>query len=207
MADVTLKLVVGFDGKAARSLPAAETFGRKVMALPPEWRKAALDDAQARRVDWFADWPAHVQEINRVLQPQGVSPVGFMTEELISAAATEVRRRAVVPGLAPQSALIAVADRQLAHALHDLPEPTRALVARVLEELPNVIAAPDRVYRQVAPDRLVYARALPDGRYVAVYVRIDGLPARPGRNRVQSNWIATAEVRTEAQMADYVRLQ
>jgi len=194
-------------GKAARSMPAAEAFGRKVMALPAQWRKIALDDAQRRSVEWFADWPARLQEINRVLHPQGASPVGFMTAGLIDAAAAEVRRRAIVPGLAPQSALIAVADRQLAHALHDLPARDRELVARVLEELPEVIAAPDRVYRQVAPDRLVYTRALPDGRHVAVYVRIDGLPARPGRNRVQSNWFATAEIRTEAQMADYVRLR
>lgn len=194
-------------GKAARSLPAAEAFGRKAMALPPDWRKIALDDAQARRVDWFGDWAGHAQQINRTLHPQGASPVGFLSAAVLDAAAREVRRRATVPGLTPQSALVAITDRQMAHALHDLPAPDRILVAQALEELPNIIAAPDRVYRQVSPDRLVYARSLADGRHVCIYLRIDSLPARPGANRVVSNWVATVEVRSEAQMADYVRLQ
>lgn len=194
-------------GKAARSLPAAESLGRKVMEMPPEWRKAVLDDAQHRSTEWFSDWAGHIRALDQDLHPQGASPVGFIASDVLDAAALDVRRRAIVPGLNPQSALIAVTDRQIAHALHDLAPADRALVAAVFEDLPAVIASPDGVYRQVSPDRIVYTRRLPDGRFAAVYVRIDSLPARPGRNRVQSNWIATAEIRTAAQMADYVPLR
>lgn len=40
----------------------AESFGQKVMQLPPAWRKAALDDAQGRIVEWFKPtWTGRVQ--------------------------------------------------------------------------------------------------------------------------------------------------
>lgn len=197
-------------GKVARSMGAAESFGRKVMELPPQWRQLALDDAQRRRVDWFADWPAFVRNVADTGHTKGAaSPASLIPVDILDALAAPVVRKVSVPGINPKSALLAIADRQLAHALgHNTPA-DRDLLVRALAELPIWIGAnTTRAWRQVSPDRLVFGRPLDDGRIVAVYVRIGVIPVRPGKGaKVESNWIVTAEMRTPEELADYVPLR
>ena len=197
-------------GKAARSMGAAESFGRKVMELPPEWRKIALDDAQGRRADWFPDWSTFVRSVADTGRTTGAaSPVGFLPDGILDALARPVERKHVVAGMNPQSALVAMADRQVGHALRHNTAADRASIVDALADLPAWLADPaTRVWRQVSPDRVVFGRPLNDGRMLAVYVRLGAQPVRPGRGmRVESNWVATAEIRAPEEMADYVPLR
>lgn len=198
-------------GKQSRSMAAAEQFGRKVMGLPPDWRKIALDDAQRRQVDWMADWGGFVDAAANTHRSTGaVTPVGFIEHTLLDALAQPIqRRRSVTQGLEASSALLAISDRQLVHALRETKGEDLPIIQEALRQLPTWIYAPDTlVYRQASPDNLVYGRPLQDGRVVAVYVRIATLPGRvPPVNRVASNWVITAEVRTPEEMADYVPLR
>ena len=198
-------------GKQARSMAAAEQFGKKVMGLPPDWRKIALDDAQRRQVDWMADWPGFVADAASSHHSVGAAtPVGFISDDVLQALAAPVERRhTTTPGLQPVSALLAMTDRQLVHAMREAKGEELPLILLTLQELQSWIYTPStRVYRQASPDNLVYARPLDDGRFVAVYVRIDTQPARmPPDGRIASNWVITAAVRTPEQMADYALLK
>jgi hypothetical protein len=198
-------------GKAARSMGAAEAFGRKVMALPPAWRQIALDDAARRPVPFSQDWPTVVDRVIATGHTGlRVSPVAFLRDDVLTAAAATIRRRnSTAAGLRPASALIAMTDRQMAHALRGHAGADRAAVGAALRELPQwLMAADTMVWRQVSPDRLVFGRPLPDGRLVLAYVRIGSVPVRPVPGaKVQSNWVVTVEVRRPEEIADHVRLR
>lgn len=197
-------------GRSARSMAVAERFGQKVMQLPTEFRNAVLDDAQRRSTEWFADWSARVAQIDSTLHsPGGASPVGFLPADVLDAAAQPVRRRHTAPALQPSSALVAIADRQVVHALHDLPPADRAIVAQAFAQLPHWWGDQATwVWRQVSPDRLAIGQPVGDGRFVVMYMRLGVVPAGASRAaRVSSNWIVTAELRTPAQIADHVVLR
>ncbi len=141
----------GFDynvGVAASSVPAALRFGQKVMQLPPPWRTQALDDAQRRAADTFADWAI---VLRRALTSPATTPlqrpVGFL-------------RPAVVQALTdlPASAVLLADDLAL-----------RATAPDLLEALPAWLAAPDTQVWQAPPgSALIFVRRLANGSLVRI---------------------------------------
>ncbi len=191
-------------GKAARSLPAAESFGRKVMALPPEWRKAALDDAQNRRVEWFGDWPAFVDTVRSEIaagaaRPQGAAtPLGFIPSGAVGVLATgrALNGRTFAPVL-PQTALIATTDRAVYHALRDAkfddrPQ-LRELFAEAMRTAPEWVARADAVLWDPELSALLFARKAADGRYLTLVARVDMLEQR-SKQPITAAWVRTLEI-------------
>lgn len=191
-------------GKAARSLPAAEAFGRKVMALPPEWRKVVLDDAQSRRVEWFGDWPAFVDTVRSEIaagaaRPQGAAtPLGFIPSGAVGVLATgrALNGRTFAPVL-PQTALIATTDRAVYHALRDAkfddrPQ-LRELFAEAMRTAPEWVARADAVLWDPELSALLFARKAADGRYLTLVARVDMLEQR-SKQPITAAWVRTLEI-------------
>lgn len=195
-------------GKSARSLGGAEGFGRKVMDLPPDWRKVVLDDAAARNVSWFKpDWDTVLDAALQVRSSGRASPAGWIADDVLQELAKPVERRASThAGITPQSALIAVTDRQLSHALRDAADADRSLLAEGLRTLPSWVSNPPAAWRQLSPSNLAVGYELEDGRFFVAYVRMESFPSRTPE-KVLANWLVTAEIRTAEQLRDYARLK
>lgn len=214
-------------GKAARSLPAAESFGRKVMALPPEWRKAVLDDAQSRRVEWFGDFVPLVAQVRqeiaagRTFARGYATPVGFVPNDIIDVLATGVGERAAsgavvtfsVPTLS--TALVALNDRALYHSLRDhkaVGRPgIRDTIAREVDTLPYWVSDPETIVlyepaRTQAIEMLVFARALGGGRYATLHIDV-GMREERTREPVLANWVRTVEIKTRQQLGGFIKLR
>lgn len=201
-------------GKAARSLSAAESFGRKVMALPAQWRKIALDDAQRRSVNWFADWPGLVERVDAQMlagAPRAIgmsSPIGFLPALVASALAAgqSLNDRAFVAAPA-QTALVAATDRALFHSLRDdkfTARPgLRTQVLEVLRELPEWVAKSDAVlwdpFSNPAHPVLWFARRQATGNYLAVAVRPDYRERRADQP-LRAAWVRTVEEKSPEEL-------
>lgn len=203
-------------GKAARSLPAAESLGRKVMDMPPEWRKAVLDDAQRRNTEWFSDWPGFVRQVQTEIadgaaRPQGAAtPLGFLPSTVLDALASgrglDGRAFAAV---SPQTALVATTDRAVYHSLRDAKFADRPQLrdafAQALTQAPEWIASADAVVWDSANRVLLFARRNDDGSYMAMVARID---LREGRAREPATaaWVRTFESYSRDALRQYALL-
>ena len=201
-------------GKAATSLPAAASFGEKVMALPPDWRTIALDDAQRRDVDWFGDWPGFVGKVRAeiaagAVRPQGTAtPLGFLPAPTLDVLASgrALNGRTFAP-VAPHSTLIAATDRLVYHALRDAKFRTRpalrAEVAEMLERLPSSFGGADAVlwdpYSNPNHPLLWFAHRRPAGDYIVVGVRPDYREPRANEPATAA-WVRTVEERTATEL-------
>jgi len=121
-------------GRGARSLGAAETFGKKVMQLPPGWRDAVLDDAVKRQVNWLEpQWAALVNVLftaqpKRGMQRRG-APVGLIPSRVVRAletgAAQPVETVGRSAGFTPSPPLplpvVFGGDEFIAHVMRDMP--------------------------------------------------------------------------------------
>jgi len=200
-------------GKAARSLAAAESFGRKVMALPAQWRKIALDDAQRRSVNWFADWPRFVDKVHTEIaagaaRAQGAAtPLGFIPESILGVLVSgqALNGRKFVP-VNPRTALVATTDRAVYHALRDAKFTDRPQLrerfVQALHEAPDWVAAADAVLWNAADGVLMFARRGADGRYMTLIARVD-LRERRTREPVVAAWVRTVEVHTAAALRQH----
>lgn len=195
-------------GEAARSLPAAAQLGQKLMQLPPAWRAIALQDAQARRVDWFRDWAGFIQQMaidsaaNSARTRGTATPIGFLANDLIdrleSGKATDGR---TFKAVTPSTALLAVTDRAIAHALRSDKwagrATQRAEIERALEQLPEWIANAPLVLLDFsqADSVLAFATPVDGGEFDVVYVRLDQREKRADQP-VQAGWVRTVERRS-----------
>ncbi|PJK10941.1 hypothetical protein CO608_00210 [Lysobacteraceae bacterium NML08-0793] len=198
-------------GKAARSMAAAERFGQKVMQLPPAWRKAALDDAQKRQVDWFKDFPGFIDRaVSEIAEGKprsvgAVTPVAFMPNQVweqLAAGETiggyKFQPKRVTP-------LIASSDRALYHAMRggqkwEGREEALQLVIAEARNLPVWANHPDTLwFLNKSPFQLVLARKLDDTRYMTVPISLDEIDHK-AKKRVKSNWLHTFEVETPNNM-------
>lgn len=140
----------GFDynvGMAASSVPAAISFGQKVMQLPGDWRTQALADAQRRTGDSFADWAVIVRQATSAAQPGATPhPVGFLRPTVADALRP-----------APANALLVVDDAVIrASASLD-----------GLDDLPAWLADPaTQVWSDPHSDALIYVRRIGNGKLV-----------------------------------------
>lgn len=202
-------------GKAARSMGAAESFGRKVMALPPEWRKIALDDAQRRHVDWFANFGAKVDDVAESLDAGRApmtdasfrSPIGFFPARLADAIdkGFDAKGRPLVHdrkgeqiGELPASTLLAIKDERIAHVFRDKKIEDRPGLREILRaglrSLPEWLGTiGTRVLWQKSPQSLVFARSIGDGRFLTAVFAAD--PRHP-----EALWLKTMEVETAASL-------
>lgn len=164
-------------------MAAAERFGQKVMRLPPAWRKAVLDDAQGRIVEWFKPtWTGRVQrawseiEAGRTFAVGESSPLGFLPDAVIQA--IEAHASATDHAMRPlQSVLLSISDQQIYHALRDAKGHRHDVLQGVLS-LPDWLGLPDtEIYRDGA-ETLLFARRMPNGRYMTTVFRVDELPTR-----------------------------
>lgn len=169
-------------GKASRSMAAAERFGQKVMQLPPAWRKAVLDDAQGRQVDWMHDWAATVDRANVEAQagpgqqrPRGRGqPIGFLTDAEVNGLAEH--------GIAPATALLAAGDDTIYHALRldkfRGREHLRELFAEQVKQIPRWRDTPGSyvsVLDIAYPDtpKILVIRKISDGQYMRMVLAIN----------------------------------
>lgn len=200
-------------GKAARSLPAAASFGEKVAQLPPPWRAAALDDAQRRRADWFADWPGFIGTVRGEIaagaaRPQGAAtPLGFIPEQVLGilASGRALNGRAFAP-VTPRTALMATTDRAVYHSLRDAkftdrPE-LRDVFTAALENAPAWVASADAVLWNAADGVLMFARRADDGHYMTLVARVD-LRERRAREPAMATWLRTVEMYTGAALRQH----
>lgn len=158
----------GFDynvGAQARSLPAAQRFGERVMQMPGAWRTRALDDATRNARDWHAGSEATIAAmLERRLAPSGETlAVGMLQSAVVDALAA---RQA-----APATALIALADHDVA-ALVRRNTRDKAAVEALVRSLPLALANPDAVLLNALDGVLVYAWRQDDGRFAKVFVEL-----------------------------------
>ena len=191
-------------GESAHSMASAEAFGKKVMALPPSMRDAALADAQGRQIEWFAPaWRSYVAAVRAEIdagQPRltgAASPAALLGQEAVG-----VLERA---GVTPGSALIAMTDRQIAHAIRDAKQGQLSTLLEGLKSLPDWIGLADTVIFRDAGS-IQFGRPLGDGRYLVAVLRLDSLQTR-AKDRVQSNWITTQKVIGPTEVGKMERLK
>lgn len=203
-------------GKAARSLPAAAAFGEKLMALPASWRDIALADAQRRAGDLLIALAAAVQTAFAARGTTGpyamqALPLGFL-------------RPGTVAGLIrhdlplPTTAMLGASGRDLRHAL-DVAKRDADLVRDALVDFAEWSTAADTIVlwdsdQDSASPRpaLVYARPVPDGRFVKLIFRPNHVPKQVREMRragVAANWLRTGGVVTRANLRDrrYILLE
>ena len=188
-------------GKQSRSMAAAESFGQKVMALPPDWRKIALDDAQRRQVDWMADWAPQVERINAEIlagpgmqRPTGSGqPIGFLTD----AEATGLVGR----GIDVDNALIVAGEDTIYHALrtskHHGEGRDRDLFVYEVMQIPSWRNSAGFVVSLLdtsnGPPKMLVIRRLADGRYMRMVVALNDR-RRYSRSRITVNAVDTIEL-------------
>ncbi|PJJ95879.1 hypothetical protein CO615_11000, partial [Lysobacteraceae bacterium NML75-0749] len=191
-------------GKASRSMAAAERFGQKVMQLPPAWRKAVLDDAQGRIVEWFKpSWTAQVNrswaqiEAGRTLAVGESSPIGIFSEGTVLAIEK-------TGGILPKSATINMSDRQIIHALRDAKD-KRELVLDAVRSLPDWLNQPDtKIYRE-SEHVYHFAREIPGGSHVVAVLKLDHDQTRV-KEPVNGAWVITLKV-LKAIPSSYTRVK
>jgi len=156
-------------GRRARSLGAAESFGQKVMKLPPGWRDAVLNDAATRQVNWLApQWEAFVDalvgqhsttKIMRDRQKRG-APVGFVPSRVVRALESGIAqssgnlgRSAPFTPVQLKSAVIFGGDEFIAHTTRSLPsgatradERERQRWRNAIKQIPRWMQAQDAVF-------------------------------------------------------------
>lgn len=206
--DDTAGIDPGFDyniGEAARSLPAAASYGQKMMAMPASWRDIALADAQKRQVDWGDEWTARASAaVERVKAGVGdhhghAAPVGFLRPRV----ATELSGR----GLA-QTALLAAHDGDIMHSLRDNKatstrhgrsprdaESLQKLVADMLEDMPRRLAiSSTSVLLDTSKGRpaLIFAFPLQSGQWVKYVFGLDER-VKSRRAKTTANWLTTID--------------
>lgn len=210
-------------GEAARSLPAAAAFGERVMRLPPAWRDLALIDAQQRRVDTTADWPATVRLIAEglalgVVRPTGVSaPVGFLSPQVATAltsGVTQAGEAFVAP--APVTALLSATDGAALHVLRDTkftsrrfgreprPDELRDIFTNALSDLPEQLSSAETsVYwdpGEITGSRGLVFVVVRDGRLLKYVFGVSD-QRKTQRAQVTANWLKTVEVTTPRQLS------
>lgn len=202
-------------GKASRSLPVAAAFGERVMQLPAEWRDIALTDAQLRRVDSLADWPAMVRFVadglaGGVARPTGVSaPVGFLSAQVATALTSGVTQAGqAFAAPASVTALLGATDRAALHALSDTKLTSRrfgrepradelsAVFSDLLIDMPAQLSSPETsVYWDpgvvTGTTGLVFVVAR-DGQLIK-YVFAVSERRKTLRANVTANWLRTIE--------------
>lgn len=203
-------------GKAAQSLPAAASLGARILSMPDAWRKTALDDAQARSVQWLSDWPGFVREVSGRIEanaatPRGLAnPLGFLPDEVVVAlkAGRGASGRAFDP-VRLDTALLAVTDRAVYHALRDQklldrPELREVFVA-ALADAPRQITQARAVLwdphaRHAA---LLFASPATAGGYLVFVVR-PNLLERRAADPIAANWVRTIELRSLADLQRFI---
>jgi len=199
----------GFDyngGIAASSMPSAVRFGQKVMQLPADWRGQVLTDAQQRPQDSFAGWAGTMRRVvaelteaegtGKAVQPRGtVSAVGFLRPAVADAI---VAGRTGLPAQAAPTALLAVEDQRLYHALRSAKGEDAAVLRQALIDLLRWLSdAASGVLWDSRAGNLVYAHRLADGRYIKLAFDLE---QRAERNRIMrkaqlnANWLRTAGI-------------
>jgi len=173
-------------GRGARSLAAAEAFGKKVMQLPADWRDAVLDDAVKRQVNWLqpqwagmtdALFEQHLTTKQMLDMQRRSAPVGVLPSRVVralesgygaSSPAPVGRKVAFVPQTIP-SPVIFGGDEFIAHAIQRLP-PGEGIAAwkDAIKEIPQWMQAQDAVYLHDDSQRtltLILAKEAGDGEW------------------------------------------
>jgi len=209
-------------GEAARSLPVAAAFGERVMRLPQEWRDIALSDAQQRRVDTLADWPAMVRLIAEGLadgaaRHTGASaPLGFLAQRVAAALSSGVTQAGeAFAATVPVTALLGATDGGALHVLRDAkfrsrrfrreprPEELRDLFTATLIDLPDQLASPaTSVYWD--PGVVDKTKGLlfvieRDGQLIKFVFGVSER-RKTRRTQVTANWLRTIELTTVDQL-------
>lgn len=175
-------------GAEARSLPAAQSFGERVMAMPAPWREQSLADAQTRAADWFGQFPQMVSNqarehdlLRAANAAQALDPAApkyfpmrtGLTEPmgmLRPAAVAELEKAGItVPG----SALLTATDEVAYHALRDAHTDLADLLKALLEAA-AWMAGPEALVLWDSQDAaLIYARRLDAERFAKLVFRTD----------------------------------
>jgi len=209
-------------GRSARSLGAAESFGQKVMKLPPGWRDAVLDDAVNRQVNWFApQWEGFIGVLfeqdataqpKRGMQRRG-APVGFVPARVVRALESGQAQTAGAVGYSggfqPSPPLplpiIFGGDEFIAHVMRDMPYDVD-LPARLdaLKQISQWMQAQDSVY--LLDDRdgewaLIVTRPASDGRWWKLVMTRKRM--RMNRETVDSLHLTTLELMEAQQLDSY----
>jgi len=150
-------------GRGARSLGAAEAFGKKIMQLPPAWRDAVLDDAVKRQVNWLEpQWAVFVSALHdqsarklpmREMQKRG-APVGFVPSRVVRALESgeaqqtgSLGRSAGFEAVNLTSAVVFGGDEFIAHVMNTLPHEMHATERLdALQRIPEWMQAQDSVF-------------------------------------------------------------
>lgn len=196
-------------GVAASSMPAAVRFGQKVMQLPAAWREVTLADAQRRPQDAFAGWPGTVRRVVDELRDAERSgdsvrargaayAVGFLRPHVAAALEAGYASPTAIEVGSVSTALLAVEDQRLYHALRSAKGDTAQTLRNELAQLPDWLSAPDTpVLWDSREKNLVFARRHSDGRYIKLVFDLD---VRAERNRalrkaqLVAHWLRTAGV-------------
>jgi len=212
-------------GTGARSLGAAEAFGKKVMQLPPAWRDAVLDDAIKRQVNWLEpQWAALVNVLfeqdstaqpKRGMQRRG-APVGFVPSRVVRALETGVAqpvegvgRSAGFASQTLSSPIIFGGDEFIAHVMRDMPYDLD-LSARLdaLKQIPQWMQAQDAVW--LLDDRnddewgLLMVKPTGEGRWWKLVLTRKRM--RMNREHVAALHLTTLELVTREQIDSFTSL-
>lgn len=213
-------------GESARSLPAAQSFGERVMQMPPAYRQPALTDAQTRVQDWFGDFPQMVQRqarehellraanAARALDPAApqywprrtgnTQPMGMLRPNTVEA----LDRLGVAP---PRSALLTATDEVAYHALRDAHGDLADLQAALLGAA-SWMASPRAVVLWDTQDAaLIYCLRLDQTRFAKLVFRVD-FSSKSGARDMRGrpiNTLRTALIANEQNLREsrYVRLE
>jgi hypothetical protein len=194
------------------------------MQLPAAWRDRVLDDAQRRAPDWMRDVPALVDQIRAELdQGQGLArggstPVGYLRRDALAVLLSGVDlsgRKLARPPAPPASALIAIEQARLLHAMRDAHAKDKTLIDAELRVLYERLAAPAAVYwddgQPQTPDTraegpaLIYVWKLADGRVVKAVIQVNWHAQRTRGMKgaaVQMNWVRTVVLIKPEHLAD-----
>lgn len=165
----------GFDynvGAQARSLPAAQRFGERVMQLPPAWRDRALADAGRHARDLHADVSAWMGALldGKGLPSGEVAAVGMLPAPVIA----HLQAR----GGAPRSAMIAASQQDMAEIAK-----TAGVDASLLRSLPAALASAESIVLERSSGQLLFLWRSAGG-WVQIAVRPDS-----GVNGITANWL------------------
>lgn len=193
------------------------------MQLPPEWRDIALADAQQRRVDSLADWPAMVRFVADGLavgatRKTGVSaPVGFMSQEIATALSSGVTQAGnAFSAPVPVTAMLGATDAAALHVLRDAkltsrrfgreprPEELAVVFRDLLIDMPVQLSSPNTsVYWDpgvvTGTQGLVFVVAR--GGQLLKYVFSVSDRRKTQRAQVTANWLKTVETTTSRQLS------
>jgi len=213
-------------GRGARSLRAAESFGRKVMQLKPDWRDAVLDDAVKRQVNWLKpQWDAFVdvlyeegskaRPIMRGMQRRG-APVGFIPSRVVRALESgqgqtggALGRRAVFDPQSLPSPIVYGGDEFIAHVMRSFSRETDVpLRLDALKQIPQWMQAQDAEYllddREGREWALVMAKPTGDGRWWKLLITRKRM--QMNRENADALHLTTLELMTPRQLVSFKAL-